>query len=195
MLDLQNLLNFHDACIERWQNTPPSLEADGFYKLIQSNHADNCQLWLAEDRARRDDKGHEFVYNAKREIDRWNQARNDTVEAMDLWLFEHLSPPPMGACPVNSETPAMIIDRLSIMALKIFHMAIQAKRKEASDAHRETCRHKLGVLRTQRTLLHECLLELINEIRSGKRTFWMYRQYKMYNDPNLNPQLYEGKGE
>ncbi|OGV27647.1 MAG: hypothetical protein A3F18_07665 [Legionellales bacterium RIFCSPHIGHO2_12_FULL_37_14] len=195
MLDLQNLPNFHDACLERWQSIPPTLEAEGFYKLIQADHADNYQLWLAEDRARRDDKGYEFVYHAKREIDRWNQARNDQVEAMDLWLFEHLSPPPIGTCPVNSETPAMIIDRLSIMSLKIFHMALQAKRSEASEAHRETCRHKLGILRTQRIMLHECLLTLINDIKGGKRTFGMFRQFKMYNDPNLNPQLYAGKGE
>lgn len=195
MLDLQNITMFHDACLERWQNMPPTIEADGFYKLIQANHANNYQLWLAEDRARRDDKGFEFVYHAKREIDRWNQSRNDKIEAMDLWLFEHLSPQPIGTCPVNSETPGMIIDRLSVMSLKIFHMSIQAKRPEVSEAHRETCRHKLGVLRTQRVLLHECLLALINDMKVGKRTFSIYRQFKMYNDPNLNPQLYEGKQE
>lgn len=193
MIDLQNLTHFHDACLERWQNMPPTLEAEGFYKLIQANHADNYQLWMAEDRARRDDKGFEFVYHAKREIDRWNQARNDQVEAMDLWLYEHLSPPPLGSCQVHSETPGMIIDRLSIMSLKIFHMAIQAKRPEATEAHRETCRHKLSVLKTQRVMLHECLLNLITDIQSGRRTFGLYRQFKMYNDPSLNPQLYGEK--
>jgi hypothetical protein len=192
MIDLQNLIHFHDACLERWQTMPPMLEADGFYKLIQANHADNYQLWMAEDRARREDKGFEFVYQAKREIDRWNQARNDQVEAMDLWLFDHLSPLPIGSCPVHSETPGMIIDRLSIMSLKIFHMAIQTNREEESAAHRETCRHKLSVLKTQRVMLHECLLNLISDILGGKRTFGLYRQFKMYNDPSLNPQLYGG---
>lgn len=192
MLEIDNLLTFHDMCLERWQYMPPTLEAEGFYKLVQADHADNYQLWMAEDRARRDDRGFEFVYHAKREIDRWNQARNDQIEAMDLWIFEKLSPPALGTCSVNSETPGMMIDRLSIMSLKIFHMAIQTQRAEATETHRETCRHKLGVLRTQRIMLHECLLTLISEIQSNKRTFAMYRQFKMYNDPNLNPQLYGG---
>ena len=115
-------------CIINWKKTDVKLQQNDFLKIVEENHAFNYQLWHAEDRARRDDLGFEFVYHAKREIDHCNQQRNNRMEAMDEWLFHQLQPASHIECPVHSETPGMMIDRLSIMALKAYHMALQIER-------------------------------------------------------------------
>ena len=155
------------------------------------NHAFNFQLWHAEDRARRDDLGHEWVYQAKREIDHCNQQRNNHMEAMDKWLFTQLQPAVDTNCPVHSETPGMMVDRLSILALKHYHMNLQTTRHDVDEIHRQTCLIKCNTLAEQQKQLLSCLGEFLREITSQKRTFRLYHQYKMYNDPALNPQLYQ----
>jgi hypothetical protein len=130
------------------------------------------------------------VYLAKREIDHYNQQRNNRMEAMDEWFFENLHPAAPNYCPVNSESPGMIIDRLSILALKTYHMELQTKRTEVDPEHRALCANKLEVLNEQLNQLASCLQELILEIVAKTRTFRVYHQFKMYNDPKLNPQLY-----
>lgn len=157
---------------------------------IEKNHAFNHQLWHTEDKARREDQGFEYVYRAKREIDRLNQARNVEVEQIDFYLYEALSPPPMGTCPLHSETPGMMIDRLSILSLKLFHMWIQTQRQEVDDAHRQAAEEKHQILVMQRKALHHCLLELIEATQKGTRTFALYKQFKLYNLPAWNPALY-----
>lgn len=166
------------------------LSQTGIYQLIEENHAFNYQLWNAEDKARRDDMGAEFVYKAKREIDGFNQQRNNRMEAIDEWFFHTLQPAAPQTCPVHSETPGMIIDRLSILSLKSFHMSIQANRQDASEEHRKQCAHKLAVIRQQLEQLASCLEHLLEEVQAKTRTFRVYHQFKMYNDPSLNPQLY-----
>lgn len=161
-----------------------------FLALVEENHAFNYQLWHAEDRARREDKGYEFVYLAKREIDYCNQQRNNRMEAMDQWLFDLFKPATPDQCSVHSETPGMMIDRLSILALKAYHMHLQVLREEVDEAHRQTCRQKLIVIEAQQLQLHACLRQLIQEVQTHKRTFRVYHQFKMYNDPKLNPELY-----
>lgn len=183
--------DFHDACLHRWQVLPWRFEAEGFLAIVESNHALNYQLWQAEDRARREDKGPEFVYLAKREIDRCNQARNDRMEAMDSFLYGALAPADASTCPVHSETPGMMIDRLSILTLKIFHMALQVQRTDVDAAHQQTCQKKLDLLFLQRQRLQQCLRDLLSDVEAKRRTFYIYHQFKMYNDPALNPQLYE----
>jgi hypothetical protein len=148
-------------------------------------------LWHEEDIARRDDLGSERIHQAKRAIDRYNQERNNFIEEMDKALVAALQPADTG-CPKNSETPGMIIDRLSIMALKEFHMREEALRGEASETHRATCAEKLERIILQRSDLTQSLAELITEVLTGTRTFAVYYQFKMYNDPALNPQLYQG---
>ena len=162
---------------------------DPLWSYIHGNHRRNFNLWHEEDCARRDDMGFEYVYRAKRAIDAYNQQRNDFIERIDQWLFENLKPDTAGA-PVNSETPGMIIDRLSIMALKHFHMIEQTERSDVDEAHLEKCRQKVEVLRQQRADLTEILEQFLTEISEGKRAFRVYFQFKMYNDPSLNPQLY-----
>src|SRR3990167_9853554 len=103
------ILALHQNSIPRWKDTGFQLTHEGFLGIAEQNHAFNLQLWHAEDRARRDDMGHEFVYQAKREIDHCNQARNNRVQDMDLWIIEALQPASPHECPVNSETPGMMI--------------------------------------------------------------------------------------
>ncbi len=173
----------------RWHQTPPAAAGDGFFRLLEENHLRNFQLWHEEDIARRDDLGFEAVYRAKRNIDRFNQERNNFAEEMDKAVVSTLQPPESG-CPRNSETPGMMIDRMSILALKEFHMHEETVRPEAAAAHREKCVEKLARIRRQRADLTACLGDLLADVAAGRRTFSVYYQFKMYNDPALNPQLY-----
>ncbi len=175
-----------------WHAAPGALPEDAFLRLVGENHRRNYDLWHEEDIARRDDLGSERVHQAKRAIDRFNQQRNDFIEQMDKALVAALSP--RDDVPANSETPGMIIDRLSILSLKEYHMEEQTLRTDASAAHIASCAHKLGVIRRQRTDLTGSLQTLLDETRAGARTFRVYYQFKMYNDPALNPQLYGKRG-
>jgi len=190
-IDVNSILFLHERSIIDWESSKVALKEVGFLKLIEENHAFNYQLWHAEDRARRDDLGHEFVYLAKREIDGFNQQRNDKIELIDEFIITTLSPSVSKACAVHSETPGMMIDRLSILSLKIYYMAYQSERKTADDAHRQRCKQKLELLCLQRDRLALNLHQLIQEVLNKTRTFYTYRQFKMYNDKKLNPQLYD----
>jgi hypothetical protein len=173
----------------RWHegSTPPP---PGFpWAVIEQNHRMNFDLWHEEDMARRDDLGPERVYQAKRAIDRCNQARNDAIERIDDWFLGQL--PPAGArAPLHSETPGMMMDRLSILALKLYHMRLEAERESATGEHRRLCAEKCRVLEEQLGDLKECLQNLAEDCLKGTRRFKLYRQFKMYNDKSLNPQLY-----
>ncbi len=187
---INDIFTLQRDSIIHWKQNGIQLNQTHFFKLIEENHAFNYQLWHAEDRARRDDLGAEMVYQAKREIDHCNQQRNNRMEAMDEWLFMQLKPAPHTQCPVHSETPGMMIDRLSIMALKAYHMELQTTRKNADTAHKQACMNKLYVIIEQQQQLLACLKSLLQEVQNGTRTFRVYHQFKMYNDPNLNPEIY-----
>ncbi|MFT4059612.1 MAG: DUF4254 domain-containing protein [Legionella sp.] len=191
-IQISAITQLHKQCIIQWKSSGIAYCHHDFYRLIEENHAFNFQLWHAEDKARRDDMGHEFVYHAKREIDQHNQARNNRMEAMDAWLYNELQPAAHMQCPVNSESPGMIIDRLSILSLKSYHMTLQTERQDVDETHRQNCCAKLAVIHQQLEQLSACLQQLLLEIREKKRTFRIYHQFKMYNDPTLNPELYGG---
>ena len=175
----------------RWHEESPAATGTEFLLLVEENHLRNFQLWHEEDIARRDDLGSERVHQAKRAIDRFNQERNNFIEEMDKLLVAALKPLEAGV-PRNSETPGMMIDRLSILALKEFHMREETLRADASEAHRATCGEKLARIIRQRADLTQCVGELLADVAAGTRTFAVYYQFKMYNDPALNPQLYQG---
>ena len=184
------------ALTARWHQVTPAVSAPAagdaaasFYRLLEENHLRNFSLWHEEDVARRDDLGFEAVYKAKRNIDRFNQERNNFAEEMDKAIVAALVPPASG-CPRNSETPGMMIDRLSILALKEYHMHEETVRPEASADHRTKCGEKLARIRQQRADLTGCLADLLADVAAKRRTFSVYFQFKMYNDPALNPQLY-----
>jgi hypothetical protein len=175
----------------RWHEQTPAAAGDGFLRLVQENHLRNFELWHEEDIARRDDLGSGRVHQAKRAIDRFNQERNNFIEEMDKALVAAMQPVESG-CPKNSETPGMMIDRLSILALKEYHMREETDRDDASAEHRAKCAEKLTRIVLQRADLAQCLAELLDAVAAGTRTFAVYYQFKMYNDPALNPQLYAG---
>lgn len=179
----------HIEWTARWHETSTPPETGVPWNAIERNHRMNFDLWHEEDVARREDLSLERVRDTKRAIDCCNQARNDAVEQMDVWLLGQL-PPPNPESPLHSETPGMIIDRLSILSLKVYHMRLEAGRKSATEEHRRKCAGKCGVLEEQLTDLKNCLEELLAQLQSGARRFKIYRQLKMYNDASLNPQLY-----
>jgi hypothetical protein len=182
----------HREAILLWKTQPIVADKTEFFNLVLQNHAFNFQLWHEEDKARREDKGFEFVYNAKRQIDHFNQQRNNYMELMDQWLQQQLNLYSAAVldCPVHSETPGMIIDRLSILSLKLYHMGLQTTRQNVDEAHRLLCLEKLKLIERQKNQLLICLRELLQDCGDGKRTFKLYLQLKMYNDKNLNPELY-----
>lgn len=173
----------------RWHEVAPAASGEKFLRLVEENHLRNFELWHEEDIARRDDLGSERIHQAKRAIDRYNQERNNFIEEMDKVLVAELKPAESGV-PRNSETPGMIIDRLSILALKEFHMREETLRTEVSEDHRTNCAAKLARILHQRSDLTQSLAELLDDVAAGRRTFGVYYQFKMYNDPALNPQLY-----
>jgi len=127
----------------------------------------------------------------KRRIDAQNQVRTDMVEFIDgyfLNLYRGISASPDAK--INTESPAWAIDRLSILALKIYHMNEEAARESASAEHREQCQIKLNILLSQREDLSTSINELLADIEAGKKYMKVYKQMKMYNDPSLNPVLY-----
>lgn len=187
---IQEITDLHHKSIHSWLQAPIQIQHHGLLQLIEENHAFNFQLWQAEDRARREDKGHTFVYHAKRAIDHFNQQRNNRMEAIDQHIANMITLSVDNNCPVHSETPGMIIDRLSILSLKTYFMAVQTTRATADATHRELCKQKLNTLQNQHHQLSQCLRILLQDLVLQTRTFRLYHQLKMYNDPNLNPELY-----
>lgn len=128
----------------------------------------------------------------KRRIDSSNQHRTDVVEYIDSYfLKKYKTITPLKKASVNTESPAWAIDRLSILALKIYHMQAEATRTDASQDHIAACQQKLAILVEQRKYLSQAIDELLNDIAKGKKCMKLYKQMKMYNDPSLNPVLYQ----
>ena len=158
--------------------------------LYLKNWIDTAQ-WHMEDVVRNPNIDPVEGLSWKRRIDAQNQVRTDMVEFIDgyfLNLYQDITP--LGDATINTESPAWAIDRLSILALKIYHMQEEADRVTASDEHRLQCQQKLAVLLSQRKDLSQSIDELLTAINAGKKYMKVYKQMKMYNDPSLNPVLY-----
>ena len=167
--------------------------SDSLFKFIEANHFFNTKLWNEEDLARRQNVSDSEITKNKRAIDKFNQSRNDYIEQIDSFILERILNITSKNAKQNSETLGAMVDRLSILSLKIFHMTIQTNRKNVSETHVQTCSKKLDVLKNQRNDLCVCFNELLYDCLLGLRYFKQYKQFKMYNDPNLNPQLYAEK--
>ena len=163
------------------------------YYLYLKNWIDTVQ-WHLEDIIRDPDIDPEKALEIKRRIDRSNQDRTDLVELIDSYFYEkYQSVVYSETATFNTESPAWAIDRLSILALKIYHMQQETLREEINEERRNACREKLAVLLEQRQDLSLAIDQLLEDIESGEKYMKVYKQMKMYNDPDLNPVLYGKK--
>ncbi|WP_304953922.1 DUF4254 domain-containing protein [uncultured Alistipes sp.] len=173
------------------ENPYPAESLD--HLLYLKNWIDTVQ-WHLEDIIRNPEIDPAEALAIKRRIDRSNQERTDMVEYIDSWLLEKYKETAVAPdARLNTETPAWAIDRLSILALKIYHMKQETLRTDVGDAHRAACRAKLEVLETQQADLSQAIEELLEDIEAGRKYMKTYKQMKMYNDPALNPVLYGKK--
>jgi len=199
-----DVVALHDRLIATpgWPAEEPSAPAEDLWRWVQANHLYNCRLWAEEDLARRTTVAESEIAANKRAIDRFNQARNDATERVDEILLVALglvdaasartdSPRSTVAAGarLNSETAGSMIDRLSILALKVNAMRAQTARRDVDEGHRESSRGKLARLEQQRDDLAGCLDALLADAAAGRAYFKVYRQFKMYNDPRFNPAL------
>jgi hypothetical protein len=167
-----------------------------FETLIVRTARAHFEIWHEEDEARRTDVPDSVVAGAKRRIDALNQERNDLVERIDESLLEDLAAEGVSSVSgagMATETPGSAFDRLAILALKVFHMREEAARVGAGAAHVARARERVVRLSEQRRDLVESLASLLDAIYSGRNRLRVYRQFKMYNDPEMNPALY-GRG-
>lgn len=159
--------------------------------LYGKNWIDTVQ-WHLEDIIRDENISPEEALKIKRRIDASNQKRTDLVEYIDNWFFVNFKDvQPNDDAKINTETPAWAVDRLSILALKIYHMALEANRESASEDHRLKCQTKLNVLEEQHQDLTTSIDHLLQDIENGTVKMKLYKQMKMYNDESLNPILYQ----
>ena len=186
VIDDYHLQNFVDA-----KKTNPYDNSNFFEKMIYDKCWIDTIQWHLEDIIRVPDISPDEALKIKRRIDSSNQDRTDIVEDLDDYFFEKYSNSnPSKLAILNTETPAWAIDRLSILALKIYHMNEEANRKSASDEHRKKCSEKLEGLLTQRENLSKAIDQLLENISKGRVIISSYKQMKMYNDDSLNPELY-----
>ena len=201
-------MNFADKCYDIFQQSVADYHIDDDVNaptrcpydpksiegvLYAKNRIDAVQ-WHLEDIIRDPNIDPVAALALKRRIDASNQDRTDMVEELDSWLRDkyadvHVLPD----ATINTESPAWALDRLSILALKIYHMDLEAHRPDADDAHRAKCAGKLDILLQQRADLISAINALIEDIAAGRKYMKVYRQMKMYNDEDTNPVLYGAK--
>ena len=198
MLSAIEIVKLHDQLAEDWHGSseavgPAKVEAaTDWLGLVARQHQANFELWHIEDEARMPGAADAELAGVKRRVDASNQRRNGLAEQLDRilldWLASRSLPNP--DAPLHSESPGLMIDRLSILALKIYHTREEAERADAPAGHAERNRERLAILEEQRADLAGCLDSLWRETLAGTRRFKLYRQLKMYNDPDLNPAVY-----
>jgi hypothetical protein len=205
MLSAEAIVAWHDRFTDAWHeptsaalgavaagtNTFPPQDMN-WLGSVAAQHRANFDLWHIEDEARTPGASDTELAGVKRRVDATNQQRNDLAEELDRtllgWLEERGLPKP--EAPLHSESPGLIIDRLSILALKIYHTRQEAERTDGPMGHADRNRERLAILLEQRADLAGCLDALWQDTLKGTRRFKLYRQLKMYNDPLLNPAIY-----
>jgi hypothetical protein len=192
MINVKKVLDLQKTKVEDWHSEFLITEEVLPFKFIEENHQWNFSLWHEEDIARIKDIDAHRIVQAKRNIDGFNQARNNAMEKIDEWILNFLSLNKVASTgAIHSETPGMMIDRLSIMTLKRYHMNEETLRADASDEHKVKCAEKVALLDEQISDLSHCLESIFLKLQLGAIRFKVYRQLKMYNDPSLNPELYK----
>lgn len=196
MIDVHAILDLHENTVAEWHEREVDNHYEGFMQVVCLQHQQNFRLWHQEDIARSPDVTDADIATVKRAIDKLNQRRNDLIERLDDYLLVEMEN--AGVCPranatQNTETPGSVIDRLSILALRLYHMEEQACRPDATDEHIAKAKARLDILHEQRCDLARSLNELLADIFAGRKRLKVYRQFKMYNDPTMNPYLYASK--
>lgn len=202
--DLKKTISISNNIINRWHQEEHQINSfNDALKLIDNKNKDdiyyhvellsllNTALWHEEDKARDPDASDECIADVKRKIDKLNSMRVTKVEEIDILLYSQTSFNKNAV--LNTETPASVLDRLTILCLKHYHMSIEAERADSSEDIRNKCAQKFHSIKRQLNDLSEAYSVLIAEIHSGKRRYELYGQFKMYNDPELNPVLYNKK--
>ena len=193
MINAKEIGYFHSEC-HTSINWPQELLKDysnnELWFWIQNNHRFNTLLWDEEDLARRNNVSDSEIANNKKTIDRLNQQRNDAIEKIDELMLSICSSTKIKINAWhNSETFGSIVDRLSILSLKLYHMSIQSNRTDITNKDIQNALSKLEQLESQKIDLLGCLDNLVQGVIAGEVFFKIYRQHKMYNDPTMNPYL------
>lgn len=195
------IVSLYHACIARYHVTDdvdavfsPPFSTDSLSDLLWRKCWIDAVQWHLEDIIRRPDLSDAELVSIKRRIDASNQERTNVVEQIDDALLLSIAQVrPVDHARMNSESPAWLLDRLSILCLKIWHMREQTERTDAPQEHLALCQSRLQILLEQESDMCRCYDELMEEVSSGTRYFKVYRQMKMYNDKSLNPSLYQNK--
>jgi len=195
MLAADEIVRLHDECTRAWHRElaegGAGLASDWLDRVARQHRA-NFDLWHIEDEARTPGATDAQLAGAKRRVDTTNQRRNDLAEELDRVLLEWLGdrglPDPEAM--LHSESPGLMIDRLSILALKIYHTREETLRHDGPEGHVGRNRERLSILEEQRNDVASCLDSLWQQTLAGTRRFKLYLQLKMYNDPLLNPAVY-----
>jgi hypothetical protein len=198
-LNSLQIIALQDGCTADWHREAPAVTPSltGFERTVAEQHLANFELWHAEDRARAPEATDHDLAGIKRFIDHANQRRNDLAEQCDVFLLNFLSPQnlPAPGAELHSESPGLILDRLSILSLKLFHTREEIDRPLAPAGHGERNLQRLRILVEQRDDLAGALDRLWQQVLDGQRRFKLYRQLKMYNDPALNPAVYSQRSK
>lgn len=195
MVDAAHFVKLQSDATRTWHDPAEGpAAANELDQLVVEQHRANFDLWHEEDQARDPKATPERIVEIKRAIDRLNQRRNDLMERIDQMLLAGAGEQRAEA-PLHSETPGMMIDRLSILDLKRFHTEEEIARVDGDERHAQRNRERLAVLSEQRDDLRDALDALWDDVSAGRRRFKLYRQMKMYNDPALNPVLYRARSD
>jgi hypothetical protein len=192
----ENITEWFMDLSELWHETGAIPPEDPYTPkgMLQWLHYHHYCLWHLEDEARRSDIPDAEIARIKRAIDKHNQQRTDGVEQIDIWLDNVLLTAgirPDSGIEANSETPGSIIDRMSILCLKIYHMREQAERKDLAAEEIDLCALRSRILAEQHDELSRALNKLLLDLRQANKRHKIYRQFKLYNDPRFNPAIYK----
>lgn len=195
-INVNRIVHTQKKLTENWHKNKKHKENSykEIYNYIVLLHWYNYTLWHLEDEARNPAATPPKIANVKHSIDKANQQRNDTIEQIDLCIEEYLKKLEIETkedARYYTETVGSVIDRLSILALKIYHMNIESLRPKTDIDHMKECSQKLIILKEQKNYLVKALTQLVKEIFEGEIKQFVYRQFKMYNDPKLNPKIYK----
>ncbi len=194
-IHVDELVQLQTDAVVRWHAGPFDYPLDGLLAMVCQQHEANFQLWHEEDKARCPMATDAQIAEVKRNIDRINQRRNDLIETIDDELAKQLADVSVDDdASENTETPGSAIDRLSIMAIRLFHYQEQSMRREIDDDFRQTILDRIELCGLQQSKLSTSLQELLDDLFQGRKRHQTVRQLKMYNDPRLNPAIYDAQG-